>query len=106
VELIIDTQQIDGIKNIAFLQKLEAFDMVINQFATDKIYVGKSVSILQTIKLVNQALNEGKTSVYVLPESNALIAQKLLLHENSGGDNVSRLLDSQFQKARITLKLP
>ncbi len=106
VELIIDTQQVDGVKSVAFLRKLEAFDFAMNQFATDKIYVGKSISILQTIKLVNQALNEGAASAYALPNSNALIAQELLLYENSGGDNVRRLVDSQFQKLRITLKLP
>jgi len=106
VEIIIDTQQIDGVKSAVFLQKLEVFDAAINRFATDKIYVGKSVSILQTIKLVNQALNEGKASAYALPDKNALIAQELLLYENSGGDNVNRMLDSQLQQVRITLKLP
>ena len=47
-----------------------------------------------------------KTSdfIYELPEE--LIAQELFLFENSGSDDLEDFTDTQFSKARFTLKVP
>jgi hypothetical protein len=43
---------------------------------------------------------------YKIPEDRALIAQELLLFENSGSDDLEKVVDSQFKKTRITVKIP
>jgi len=68
--------------------------------------VGKVFSITDILKETNQALNGNDPLFYKIPESRDLIAQELLLFENSGSDDLEKVVDSQFKKTRITLKIP
>ncbi len=54
----------------------------------------------------HQALNENDPDFYRIPSERALIAQELLLFENSGSDDLEALVDPQFSMANVTLKLP
>jgi predicted RND superfamily exporter protein len=73
---------------------------------SDKYFVGKTLSIVDIIKETNKALNENKKEFYVIPQDKNLIAQELLLFENSGSDDLEDFVDSSFRKARITVKVP
>lgn len=51
-------------------------------------------SILNVIKQTHQTLNENKPEFYSIPETRALIAQELLLFENSGADSLKDFTDN------------
>jgi predicted RND superfamily exporter protein len=62
--------------------------------------------VTDVVKETHQALNENRPEFYGIPQSRELLAQELLLFENSGSDDLEELVDSQFREARITLKMP
>jgi predicted RND superfamily exporter protein len=51
-------------------------------------------------------LHEDRPEFYAIPEDPELLAQELLLFENSGTDDLTELVDSQFQSGRFTILLP
>jgi hypothetical protein len=68
--------------------------------------VSKAVSIVDVLKETHQALNENRPEYYVLPGERRLVAQELLLFENSGSDDLEDVTDSQFRRARISVRTP
>jgi len=106
LEIIIDTQKENGLYEPEILNKIDSFSNYIMTIKSDKYFVGKTLSIVDIIKETNKALNENKKEFYVIPQDKNLIAQELLLFENSGSDDLEDFVDSRFSKARITVKLP
>ena len=51
-------------------------------------------------------MNENREAFYTIPQDEKLIAQEILLFENSGSDDLEDVVDSQFSKARFTIKVP
>ena len=70
------------------------------------VSVGKVTSIVDVSKEIHQALNENRADYYAIPDSRELVAQELLLFENSGSDDLEQLVDPQFRRARLTMNLP
>jgi len=106
LEIIVDTKKENGLYEPKILNAIDNFTKEIVQLKSDKYFVGKTLSIVDIIKETNKALNENKQSAYIIPQDKNLIAQELLLFENSGSDDLEDLVDSGFTKARITVKLP
>jgi len=106
LEIIVDTKKENGLYEPKVLNAIDNFTKEIVQLKSDKYFVGKTLSIVDIIKETNRALNENKQSEYIIPQDKNLIAQELLLFENSGSDDLEDLVDSGFTKARITVKLP
>jgi len=96
--VLVDAGYDDGIKNPAVL---EAMEKVQNYLAQDPL-VGKSVSIVDFIKRMNQAMNADQKDFHRIPSSSDLVAQYLLLYSNSGepGDFDS-YVDYGYRKAAI-----
>ena len=69
-------------------------------------HIGKVISIATIVKETNRALHENKEEYYTIPGDADLVSQELLLFENSGSDDLEDVVDSQFSKARISIKLP
>ncbi len=63
-------------------------------------------SVSDIIKEIHQALNENRPGFYRVPDNAALIPQEFLLFENSGSDDLEKVVDSSFRKARFTLQVP
>ena len=106
LEIIIDTGKENGLYEPKILNKIDRFSKELMKIKTDKYFVGKTLSLVDIIKETNKALNENKKEFYVIPQDKNLIAQELLLFENSGSDDLEDFVDSAFSKARITVKLP
>jgi predicted RND superfamily exporter protein len=107
LEITVDTGEENGLHDPKVLNGLDQLRVLSESFQGEGgLYVGKTVSIADTVKEIHQALNENRSEYYTIPEDRQLIAQELLLFENSGSDDLEDLVDSQFQKARFTLKLP
>ena len=106
LEIIVDTKKENGLYEPSMLNAIDKFSNEIIKIKSDKYFVGKTLSLVDIIKETNKALNENKKEFYTIPQDKDLIAQELLLFENSGSDDLEDLVDSGFSKARITVKLP
>ncbi len=106
VEVVIDTHEENGWYQPERLHKLDSVTEKLAHYEHGEYKVGKVMSIIDVLKETNRALHANKQSAYVVPNDYALIAQEMLLFENSGSDDLEDLVDSQFSKARVTIKLP
>ncbi|MBW1822778.1 MAG: MMPL family transporter [Deltaproteobacteria bacterium] len=105
-EFIIDTKKENGLHEPEIMKNLAMINQVAEKYRKDDLFVGKSFSLAGTLKNTHKALNENRMEFYAIPGDKKLIAQELLLFENGGTDDLERLVDSQFSKARITMKFP
>ncbi len=105
-EFIIDTKKENGLHEPEIMKKLEMINEIAKNYRKDDLFVGKSFSLVDTLKNTHKALNENRVEFHAIPVDKKLIAQELLLFENGGTDDLERLVDSQFSKARITMKFP
>lgn len=106
LEIVVDTGKENGIFDPHFLKKLDEEAEKLERYRSGDLFVGKAWSITTIIKEVNKALHENDEAYYTLPDTRELIAQEILLFENSGSDDLSDFTDSQFQKARLIVKVP
>lgn len=106
VELVVDTKKQNGLYNPVLLKKLDRLRAEIKGMKHGDIYVGKVRSINDILKETNRALHENRQDYYTIPDKRDLVAQELFLFENSGADDLERIVDSQFSKTRISIKMP
>jgi predicted RND superfamily exporter protein len=105
LEIVVDTQERNGLHDPRFLEHLETAIGRSRLLANDAP-INKSISILEVVKETHRALNENRESFYAVPDDRRLLAQELLLFENSGSDDLEEWTDSQFRTARVSLRLP
>ncbi len=106
IELVVDTQKENGWVDPIKLAKLNSFSKKMESYKDEYTHIGKVVSLATIVKETNRALHENNESYYTIPKDKNLVSQELLLFENSGSDDLEDVVDSQFSKARVTLKLP
>lgn len=106
MELVFDTGRIDGVKDPDFLNKLNEITLFAELFEVNDYSFKKVVSIVDVNKEIHQALHENDSEFYRIPQDKQLIAQELLLFENSGVEDLELLVDSEFRTARMTLIAP
>ena len=106
MEVLVDTHTENGIIQPQTLQALDQLSSYAQTLSGDTYFVGKVVSIADVIKEIHQALHANDSAYYLIPNDANLIAQEVLLFENSGSDDLEDMVDSQFSKARMTLKMP
>jgi hydrophobe/amphiphile efflux-3 (HAE3) family protein len=97
--VLIEGGQEDAIKNPDVLRGIESVQRYIEK---DQV-VGKTTSIVDFIKRMNQAMNGDNPEFYKIPDSSDLVAQYLLLYSNSGepGDFDS-IVDYGYKNASIS----
>jgi predicted RND superfamily exporter protein len=108
-QLVVDAGRENGLYEPDLLGRIEAAqDFAEGQVIGDgRGVVGRTtISIVQVVKEIHQALNANDPDSYRIPDDRDLIAQELLLFENSGTDDLEDVVDSQFQLARVAIKLP
>ncbi len=106
LEILVDTGVENGLHEPAALNRLDEMRRFSEDARLNKVHVGKTVSVADVVKEIHQALNENRSDFYAIPDDRLLVAQELLLFENSGSDDLEDLVDSRFQVARFTIKLP
>lgn len=106
LELVLDTGRENGLYDPLVLKKMEQLSTELEGNIGYAMPVGKVMSVVDIIKEIHQALNENRPDFYVVPEDGKLIPQEFLLFENSGSDDLEDVVDSRFQLARITIKMP
>jgi hypothetical protein len=107
LEVMVDTRKENGLQEPELLDRL---DVLVERSRRIEglagIRVGKVTSIVDVSKEIHQALNENRVDHYAIPDDRELVAQELLLFENSGADDLEKLVDLQFRHARLTMNLP
>ena len=106
LEVLIDTGRENGLHEPEMLKRLERAMRHSETLTVGAHRVDKAVSIVDVVKEIHQALNENRSDHYVLPQDRRLIAQELLLFENSGSDDLEEVTDSQFSLARLSIRTP
>ena len=106
LEVVIDTGKENGLYEPKLIQALDKLHTTIDDFSLGEINISKTVSLVDVLKESNRALHGNDEKYYTPPVERDLIAQELLLFENSGSDDLEDLVDSQFSKARFTIKTP
>jgi len=106
IEVVIDTGVENGWNDPDRLNKLNILSKKLEKYVDDYTHIGKVVSLATIVKETNRALHENKEEYYTIPKNANLVSQELLLFENSGSDDLEDVVDSQFSKARVTIKLP
>jgi predicted RND superfamily exporter protein len=106
LEVLFETDRENGLHEPALLAKMEALQRDNESLRTQDIFIGKSISLVDVIKEINQALNENRPDFRRVPDDRLLIAQELLLFEMSGSDDLDDYTDSLFTTGRMTLRAP
>jgi predicted RND superfamily exporter protein len=106
LELVLDTALEDGLYDPGILKQIDNFCRQTEQIQRPDISVGKVYAVTDVLKEIHRALNENNPKFYRVPGNRRVIAQEFFLFENSGSDDLERIVDSRFSKTRITIKTP
>lgn len=106
LEILLDTREDNGVQDPEFLDGLEKLTRELQQYATAHLYVGKVFSINDIIKETHRSLHANDPGFYRLPADRGTIAQELLLFENSGSEDLERLVDRNYRLVRVSVKVP
>ena len=106
IESVLDTKKENGVYDPEFLNRLEKISQDLEQVDPGDIFVGKVMTINDVLKETNKALHGNDPAFYRIPQDKLTIAQEFLLFENSGSDDLENIVDSQFSKTRVSIKIP
>lgn len=101
MEIIIDTQEENGIMNPVFLKKMDDFSSYLRSFPEVK----RSTSFNTLLKEVHKTMAPDKASLNSIPDSEQLVAQYLLLLEVSDTEFLERVTDFSYQKIRVAAQI-
>jgi hypothetical protein len=106
LEILIDSGRENGLHEPALLDRVDEMRRHTTRLQMRDVYVGKTVSLVDVVKEIHQALNENRPDFHAVPRDRTLVAQELLLFENSGSDDLEDVVDPQFRVGRFTMKVP
>ncbi|MBI3606936.1 MAG: MMPL family transporter [Nitrospirae bacterium] len=95
---LVETPSQDGIKDPKMLQGMAA----LQGFLEGQPHVGKTQSLADLIKRMNQAMHADDPAYYTIPDDRELIAQYLFLYSLSGNpQDFDSFVDNDYQKAAV-----
>ena len=101
IQVLVEGNAPDAIKNPKVLQRMDELATFI---ARQPLPIGKVVSIIDLLKQMSRVMDNSATGK--LPDSVQAVAQYLLLYSMGGDEeDLSRLVDHDFQRAVITIYL-
>lgn len=106
LEIILDTGRENGLYDPAVLKELDRLAREIEGERWGDLFVGKATSVADILKEIHQALNENRPEFHVIPDNAKLIPQEFLLFENTGSDDLENVIDTRFQVARFSARVP
>jgi len=106
VEFLVDTGSENGLYDPALLRGLDEISKAATELELEGVAVGKSISLADVVKEIHLALNADLPAAYSIPTDRRLIAQEILLFENSGSDDLEDFVDTQFSTGRISMRVP
>jgi len=106
LEAVVDTKKRNALYRPDIMNRIEEFQREAEGITESNVFIGKTISVADTLKQIHKSLNANDDAFYKIPQDSELIAQEFILFENGGTDDLENLIDSQYTKARITMKLP
>lgn len=106
MEIVIDTKKANGLHDPELLQATDRALQFAAGLEVGGVKMGKATSLLDINKELHQALHANDPAYYKIPDQRELVAQELLLFENSGSDDLVDIVDTSFSKMRITVAMP
>jgi predicted RND superfamily exporter protein len=106
MEVVIETGRENGLVDPGVMNAIERAKAFAEGLTDGNVRVGKTISIVDTLKQINKVLNEDRDEFYTIPQDRRIISQELLLFEMDGWEDLEDLVDSSFSQARLTLKVP
>lgn len=100
VEIMFDTGEPEGIKNPEFLRDMERLQDMLDK----QELVTKTISLIDILKKINEAMHGGEASFHTLPGKKETIAQYLLLYEMSDGKELDKMISFDGRVARLTAR--
>lgn len=102
IDIVIETQESDGIFDIDVLHQMEA----LQEYAEGLAHINGSMSVVDYLKQMNKSLNEGDKSYYRLPASKEQVAQFFLIYSASAAPtDFDNLINYDYRLANIRLNL-
>ncbi len=103
-EIVVDSGEVDGIKNPKFLNKVQEFYIAYKKQFEDIRHI---YSLLDVVKQFNKVMNGDKKKYYTVPSSKELVAQYLLLYSLSlpQGMEINDKMDIEQKLLRVTAKV-
>ena len=102
IDVVVETPEIEGIFEYDVLMQMQAFQ----EHAETLAHVNGSVSVVDYLKQMNKALNEGEGAFYRIPEGKNTIAQFFLIYSaSSDPTDFENLIDYDYRRANIRLNL-
>jgi predicted RND superfamily exporter protein len=105
LDFLVDGHQENALYNPKLLKLIEDIEATVLEHEYNDVKAKKFNSILNVIKQNHQALNENDPEYYSIPESRELIAQELLLFENSGADDLEDFANNTMSKTKMTMMM-
>lgn len=97
-QFLVETSTPDGIKDPAVLRAIAD----LQDYLGAQPNVGKTQSVVDFIKRMNQAMHADDPATYAVPASQALVAQYLLLYSLSGDpQDFDSFVDNDYRRAAI-----
>jgi hypothetical protein len=106
IEVIVETGEENGLYDPELLNSFETLRQTNEKIYDGRWHISKTLSLNDVVKETHQALNENREEFYTIPQDRKLVAQELLLFENSGSEDLNDFVDPLFSTARITLRVP
>jgi predicted RND superfamily exporter protein len=106
LEVVVDTGEENGLHEPEVLERLDGSVEYVEGLRVEDVFVGKAWTLTTVLKEINRALNEDRPEFYSVPGERKLVAQEFLLFESSGSDDLEEVVDTEFRKARFTLRAP
>ena len=106
IEIVVNTGRENGLYDPEILKNLDRLARELKTFDDGKVKVANASSVADIVKEIHQALNENRPDFYKVPDNADLIPQEFLLFENSGSDDLEKVIDSSFRQARFTIQVP
>jgi hypothetical protein len=105
-EVLVQTPERDGVRRPEVLERMARLGRSYEEIPRDGLVAGQTTSLADVVKEINRALNADREEAYVIPDDPRLVAQELLLFENTGTDDLEELVDADYRTARIAVRMP
>jgi predicted RND superfamily exporter protein len=103
IEVIADSGEQSGLSRPDVLRAFE--EIKARVMTLGDIPIGNALSVSDIVKETNQALHSNDTAHYSIPGERPLVAQELLLFEQSGPDELAKMADGALQRGRLSILL-
>ena len=107
VQILVDGHTENGVKDLELLQGLDKLGAHIRAYEDPVLgpIVGNSVSLATVLKELNQAYHGNDPEYYRLPDSQAGASQLIQTFENSGKENMEKIVVGDLSRTQMTIRI-